>query len=303
LEQYSGNKERMAGRLYKFVELYSPDFPAVTTHENIDLLKIKIKSYDYSKIFNGDTFRNNCSLIGVSYLKTNFKSYWKSSYKGSPSPIEAWKNERIMRTMINFRIGNNIRRETFNFSLHQLVRGLSALRLTVSFFKPILAASIYKHFIGDHDSPAVFDPCCGFGGRMLGFKSLYPNGTYIGCEPNVETFIELQELSKNFSNIQIYNCKIEDFDVSLLPDNLDLTFTSIPYFDLETYSNPIEYKNFDEWRKTFLEKIKSLPNLVLNIPNSLLEYFPTRILEYDLLNNSSHFDTNNKYKTEKIIKL
>jgi len=303
LEQYTGNKQKMTSRLYKFIESYCPEFPTVTTHENIESLQEKIKLYDYTKIFDGNTFRNNCSLLGVSYLKANFKSYWKSSYKGSLSPIKAWESERIMRTMINFRIGNNRRRETFNFSLHQLVRGLSALRLTVSFFKPILAASIYKHFIGDHDNPTVFDPCCGFGGRMLGFKSLYPNGTYIGCEPNVETFNELQELSKNFTNVQIYNCKIEDFDVSLLPDNLDLTFTSIPYFDLETYSNPVEYESFDEWQKTFLDKIKSLPNLVLNIPNSLLEYFPTRILEYDLLNNSSHFDTNDKYKTEKIIKL
>lgn len=287
---------------YNFKRTFQPNFPNIPTSERIQTVIDKIRNYDFIPA-NDMTFNNNTSLTGVSYLKSNFKSYWKSSYKNKLSPVLGWNDEKIMQRLIKYRIGINESGEVFDFSIHQLVRGLSALRLTVSFFKPILAASIYKHFIGDHDSPAVFDPCCGFGGRMLGFKSLYPNGTYIGCEPNVETFNELQELSKNFSKIQIHNCKIEDFDVSLLPENLDLTFTSIPYFDLETYSNPVDYKNFDEWQATFLDKIKSLPNLVLNIPNSLRDCFTATAIEYFIQSNVAHFHKSKTTKTEFLLDL
>lgn len=301
--QFDGNLDRLVSRLYKFISLYQPTFPKIKTHENLNDVITKIRNYDYSSIFVNNSFKNNCSLLGGSYLKSKFNSYWASSFKGSKNAIEAWKDKNIMSKVIKYRIGGNNSHETFNFSLHQLVRGLSALRHTVSFFKPILAATIYKHFIGEKLNPVVFDPCCGFGGRLLGFKSLYPEGTYIGCEPNIETFNELMELSQNFTNVFLYNCKIEDFDLSLLPENLDLTFTSIPYYDLETYSNPVEYTDFEEWNNTFLTKIKKCPKLIVNIPESLQIYFENYQEEYNLINNTSHFNKTSKYKFEKILKI
>ena len=72
-----------------------------------------------------------------------------------------------MQEVIDYRIGLNNSDDIFDFSLHQLIRGLSARRITTSFFKPLLAASIYKHFIGNEVlNPVVFDPCCGFGGTF-----------------------------------------------------------------------------------------------------------------------------------------
>jgi hypothetical protein len=148
-----------------------------------------------------------------------------------------------MRRIIKYRIGINDSGEVFDFTYHQLIKGLSAARYTISFFKPVLAAAIYKEFIGDNNTPVVIDPCAGFGGRLLGFKSIYPNGKYIGIEPNKETYDELVKLSENFSNIELHNCEIEDYTGS---KNCDLTFTSIPYFDLEDYSNDIYYSSFNE---------------------------------------------------------
>lgn len=286
----------------KFVRTFQTEFPEIKTYELLETVIKKINKYKYKPVEN-NTFNNNTSNLGVAYLKSNFSSYWKSSYKNNLSPVEAWKDDKIMEKIIKYRIGLNKNNETFDFSLHQLVRGLSALRHTVSFFKPVLAASIYNHFIGKNQTPIVFDPCCGFGGRMLGFKSLYPDGTYIGCESNLETFEELQELSKNFTNVYLYNCKLEDFDLSSLPANLDLTFTSIPYFDLETYSNPIEYENFNHWKETFLTKLNLCPKLLVNIPTSLREYFNMNASEYFIQTNTSHFNKNQNKKLEFILDL
>ncbi len=302
LKLKSETKEKYWRIFLRFIRLFQNKFPEIETNESLPTIMSKISEYKFKQIEN-NTFNNNTINLGTSYLKSKFKSYWKSSYKNVKSPIDAWNDDKIMERIIKYRIGLNKNNEMFDFSLHQLVRGLSALRHTVSFFKPILAATIYKHFIGGKSNPIVFDPCCGFGGRLLGFKSLYPQGTYIGCEPNSETFNELIELSQNFTNVFLYNCKIEDFDLSLLPENLDLTFTSIPYYDLETYSNPVEYKDFEEWNNTFLTKIKKCPKLIVNIPNSLRNCFDLDVKEYIIQSNTSHFNKKENKKNEFLLDL
>lgn len=287
--------------LLRFIRQFQPEFPLIQSHEIISNISTSIKNYDIDAILADRTFNNNSSLIGVSHLKSMFKSYWKSSFKDSKSPIDAWQDDKIMEKVIKYRIGLNNSGEIFDFSIHQMIRGLSATRHTISFFKPVLAAAIYKHFIGDKENPTVFDPCCGFGGRLLGFKSLYPDGIYIGCEPNIETFNELVELSKNFTNVHLFNCKLEDFNLSLLPDIIDLTFTSIPYYDLETYSNPVEYSNFEHWKETFIQKLKSLPNLLVNIPVDLRDCFDQDCEEYFISSNTSHFNKLQNKKFEYLL--
>ena len=287
-------KRKCIPYLLKFLEEFQPNFPTIPNNENILDVTSKIFNWDVSNIkLDKFTFRQNCSTVGISYLKSNFISYWKSSYKGKKSPMNVWEDYNIMYKIIEYRIGLNKNKETFHFTLHQMIRGISAFKHTISFFKPILATAIYYEFLGDKETPIVLDPCAGFGARMLGFKSKYPAGKYIGIEPNLETFNELKKLAENFTDIELYNCKIECFN---LIEMVDLTFTSIPYYDIETYSNIIEYKNFDEWKNTFIAKIQSLPNLVVNLPVIYRNLFPGGI-EYKIVGNTIHF---NKTKTQKM---
>lgn len=287
--------------LSKFIREYQPEFPVVDTKETMELVIKSIRNYDLDSIINNkNEFRNNTSNVGVSYLKSKFKSYWKSSYKGKLNPVEAWKNEAIMRKVIKYRIGCNTSDEIFDFSLHQMVRGLSALRYTISFFKPIVAASIYKHFLGGVDNPTVFDPSSGFGGRLLGFKAIYPNGRYIGIEPNKETYDELKELAENFTNVELHNCRLEDFNSEI---EYDLAFTSIPYFDLETYSQSVEYSSFEQWTDSFIGALKKYDKLVVNVPLNFEGLFPNVKNTYHLVSNSNHFDKNSSEKRELIIQI
>lgn len=291
-------KRKCIPYLLKFLEAFQPEFPVIPNNENLLDITSKIFKCDVSNIKTDNfTFRQNCSTIGISYLKSNFNSYWKSSYKGRKSPIDVWKDYNIMSKIIEYRIGLNKNKETFHFTLHQMVRGISAFKHTISFFRPLLAAAIYYEFLADKENPIVLDPCAGFGGRLLGFKSKYPNGKYIGIEPNLETFNELKKLAENFTNIELYNCKIEDF---ILTEEVDLTFTSMPYYDIETYSNVVEYKNFEEWKNAFIEKLKSLPNLVINIPVIYRDLFPGGI-EYRIVGNTTHFNKTANQKFEYLL--
>ena len=283
--------------LLKFVRTFHPDFAYPDTIENLVDIQSKIKKFNYTVTDN--VFNNNTSNIGVSFLKSSFKSYWHSKYnKNQKTPVEVWHDDEFMKKVIEYRIGCNTSNEIFDFSLHQLLRGISAYRHTISFFKPIVAANIYKHFLGDIDAPIVIDPCAGFGGRLLGFKSMYPNGTYIGIEPNIDTFTELQELAKNFTNVELYNCKLEEYTGS---KECDLAFTSIPYFDTEIYSNHVRYDSIDSWQREFIGSLLTYNNLVVNMSPDIETLFPEPKGKMYLQNQTSHFNKNSKSKLEPIL--
>lgn len=293
--------------LLKFLRTFQPEFPYPSNNEDIEGVTSKIQQYDLSKIYDPSTryFSNGTSALGNAFLKSIFKSYWKSSFKENKSPVDAWRDDKIMQGVINYRIGLNNSGEIFDFSLHQIIRGLSAIRHTVSFFKPLLAAAIYTHYLGKNTSPIVFDPCCGFGGRLLGFKAKYPTGTYIGCEPNIETYNELLNLIFLFKweNVIIHNCKIEEFSDNIVPD---LIFTSIPYYDLETYSCPTIYPSFNQWKESFIFKIMSLSKLgptYINLSNDLAKILEWNNVDTWISSNRSHFDKSPGKKLEPIVKL
>lgn len=291
-----------------FIKTFQPTFPYHKPKDDIEKIKEIIFNYKkFDTIFNKQTkvFNNSAYTVGTTYLKAMFHSYWKSSFRGNKSPVQIWESEKDMTNIIKYRIGLNNSGEIYDFSLKNLVKGISAVRGSISFFKPIVAACIYREFLKDfsqYDAPKVFDPCCGFGGRMLGFKSSFPNGIYVGCEPNVETYNELLKLSKNFTNVTIYNCKVEE----LVLDNydFDLSFTSIPYFDLEEYSNVVEYNSLEHWKETFIKSLYKFPNLLLNIPKDLENCFENVLDKYYLKNSVSKHLTkkNEEEKYELILK-
>jgi hypothetical protein len=286
----------------KFIRTFVKEFPYPQSNESIQDIMDNIKNFDYGRFHDKElnVFNNNTSTVGVTYLKSIFKSFWGSSFKGNETPIEIWDNDNKMIKIIAYRIGLNNSGEIYDFSLRNLLKGMSAIRGTVSFFKPLVAAGIYKHYIGEKDNPVVFDPCCGFGGRLLGFKSVYPNGTYIGCEPNIKTYNELLLLSEGFTNIKVYNCKLEDLNHKI---EYDFGFTSIPYFDLEDYKNGVEYKSFDEWREKFITPLLSYENMVINMSNELCELLELNTyIDGYLSNSKTHFRKSDK-KSEVLIKL
>ena len=271
----------------------------------IDVIN-KISKYDLSTIYDPikKEFSNKGSTLGHNYLKYHFDSYWSSRFNKNKSPKEAWLDDKIMSEVIEYRIGCNDSNEIFDFSLQQMIRGLSARRITISFFKPLLAASIYKHYLGNKRNPIVLDPCCGFGARLLAFKSLYPDGTYVGCEPNIETYHELLQLVKdaNWRDVYINNCKFEDFI-----DNrtFDFVFTSIPYYDLEVYSNNTEYVSFDDWVNKFIKSFNRYgdKNCYINCPSELANTLNWTNVDNYVVSNTTHFNKTNNEKREVIIKL
>ena len=114
------------------------------------------------------------------------------------------------------------------------------------------------HTSGKHDSYSMFCPW-GQHCEHIGFYSVYPNGEYMGFEPNTETFNELKNLSKMiFKSPVLINGCFED-NIKWAYDNAKI-FTSIPYWDEEIYSeNHLNhYRNEEDWYYLFIKPLKKL---------------------------------------------
>ena len=132
----------------------------------------------------------------------------------------------------------------------------------VNEFPPYIAQQIFKRYMRDKDSFTVLDPCCGWGGRMIGCASI-PNTKYVGCEPCTKTYNGLLKLGAWLKTLQptfeyaIYNIPYEDFKTDGL---FDMALTSPPYYNTEHYTDEPtnsmnRYDTYDKWVEGFYKPL------------------------------------------------
>jgi len=139
----------------------------------------------------------------------------------------------------------------------------------VSNFNPVIARKIYERYV-PFDDAIIFDYSCGFGSRMLGALSSEYKYNYVGVEPYDELYQRLLVFRNwiastlcNESLTTIYNFGSEIFIPNLI-GKVDLSFSSPPYFNYETYTecetqSYIRYPEYDEWLENFVvETVKNI---------------------------------------------
>jgi hypothetical protein len=181
---------------------------------------------------------------GIRLCHHFFPNFWEIQNSRGLSFAQAWQDPEIMDRVRLWGLQGMsqlwlswIRRAVF----------LTAGLCNSSFYRPHLARQIV---ISTGISEGVlFDPCAGWGGRMLGTVSA--GWRYVACEPNSTTFDNLQRLVA-FLGIQdqvtLYNMPAEQFDIDGL-GGVDVVLTSPPYFNLERYSQAQDqcYNQWQDW--------------------------------------------------------
>ena len=130
---------------------------------------------------------------------------------------------------------------------------LSAFRLgtyIATQFKPIVAKCVYEMT----DAKRVLDTSCGWGDRLAGFFASNAE-EYYGCDPNPNTYMRYTEQIDRYNRllsrpkkVKIWNCGAEDLPYNELPD-IDVAFTSPPYFSTERYNEGGEKEENQSWKK------------------------------------------------------
>jgi hypothetical protein len=125
----------------------------------------------------------------------------------------------------------------------------------------IYPAIMTKTILNRYDCKSVFDPCIGWGGRMLGTTCL--GGHYTGCEPYTKTYTGLNKMIDDLNlhdNTEIYNSGVEEILDELDDKYFDACITSPPYYNLEVYTDEDtqsiqKYKSYEEWLNNFMKPI------------------------------------------------
>lgn len=240
------------------------------------------------------------SSAGSSCLKSRFRSYWHVT-KG---PADSCLDEAAMRAVLAYRLGLNdskpyeyqvngkkiVSNETFDITPKQIRRGCVVQRRAVSWFQPVLAAKIWSSILQSAVRPTVWDPSSGFGARMLGFAAMFPDGTYIGCEPAIMTHVDnsvlAEELMKHLSDFAATVTKSGSEKMILNSETCDAVFTSPPFFDREKYFDEPgqcwrDHSTLESWKDRYViptllnaeTALKSGGRLALHLPVNLVDLF------------------------------
>lgn len=192
--------------------------------------------------------------------------------RGKKTPIEALQNDEDMAWIINyvnskpkFYTGNEVS------NVESFFRNGGRLACKVANFPPREARDVYFRYFpnaltfnrGGQQQLRILDTSSGFGSRMSAV--LLSGHTYIGFDPNRELHNKLVECAKWYKDNGFINdeqhcrllCKGSEVFVPDLENTIDVSFTSPPYFNLETYSNDNSastqnYDNYQNWLVNFV---------------------------------------------------
>ena len=239
-----------AGTIERVFELYRSRNLVPIIYYTEDGIKSAISSFRKKSYNNIEGNRlglgNNAGQTLNRFIFTNMQTA-EPKGRGSNSLMDRFyddkKLKRAIRICFEFREGNKLIYPTAMRRSLELVTGEN-----VTNFKAQNARAIVEHLC-----PVmwgrVYDYSCGYGGRLLGISSSNMGYTYVGTDPNTETFDYLNYLDSFLnSDSEIVCSTSEDYQ----SEDIDLAFSSPPYFNLEKYSDEptqcmVNYTTLDEW--------------------------------------------------------
>ncbi len=231
------------------------------------------KYFESKKLIIEGIIHQTMHCLGTAW--TYFPHSWNIKCSGKKTPMEIFSSDKLFMKAISKRLkrggyvtDSGIRKEL------KTTTGAQG----VSNFRPSASRAIYDKYGGDG---IIYDPSCGFGGRLLGAMSSPKVIKYIGCEPSEKTFDGLEKMTRilnNDTNIKLIQKGSEEY---VLEQDVDLVFTSPPYFNTEIYSDEEtqscnKFPEYGEWLDGFLHKtilntvdhIKNGGYLIINIANT-----------------------------------
>lgn len=253
--------EQFINKKYSLRNLSDAEFDKL-----VPVLAEELESVDYAVYYQNDTlikdweklkeFKSNESSInsttrvGMKLLEHFNQNIWNVRGSKTPSFKDTWKKENLEKVIKWNRHSHStpymseIRRGLY------FCCGLSK----VTMYRPTLAKIICDYF----KPKIIFDPCAGWGGRMIG--SVASGCHYIGIEPVRETFDNLVRMASFLrigDKVTLINNSIENV---AWDTKVQLILTSPPYFDLEIYDNSElqsinKYPSYDLWSERFLRGI------------------------------------------------
>jgi SAM-dependent methyltransferase len=194
------------------------------------------------------------------------------------------KLQRAIKLCFDFREGENLVKPTALRRALELVTGEN-----VQNFKSLNARVIVENLCPTIWG-RVYDYSAGYGGRLLGITTSRMRYNYTGIDPNTETVTNLNYLNELIG--EATNNKgtvIQSVSEEYEPDDIDLAFSSPPYFNLEKYSDEptqcmVRYTTLDEWFEGYV--VPTVKNIHKGLNSDGI--FATNIADYKSYGNKEY---------------
>ena len=209
---------------------------------------------DWRVLCDAQTFKTGAQFKPGMKLCQHFcENFWTIQNDKGLSFAEVWKDPVVMSKVLNW--GKKGMSQLWLSWIRRAVY-LCAGLANSSYYRPHLSKQITMMTGKSHG--VLFDPCVGWGGRMLGTVA---NGwEYVGCEPNLETYhhllrmVDFLEINKSVS---LYPIPAERFSADVM---VDVVLTSPPYFNLECYSTDThqsynQFPTYEQWSAEWLQPL------------------------------------------------
>jgi hypothetical protein len=163
-----------------------------------------------------------------------------------------WQDSFIQEKLINNRC-KYLNKTAEELTVAEILRGfkISGIHYGYSHFSPLW----FKKFITDFNIKTVYDPCGGWGHRLLGtlgtnLQKYHYNDFDLRTVKGIEEIVKFTNLT---NKIEITNFKAEEF----IPNKqIDAIFTCPPYYNKETYNNR-EFKSIEDYSTWWSKVVKN----------------------------------------------
>lgn len=251
------------------------------SHEEYDAKKEldKLIAFDEKDINQNGALAQTMHSCG--FLWTFFPHWIDVATYNDKSLRDNWNDDAKLMSLMHktYRYCMKHQRQTWTTNRLRQNAKVYLSKQAPSNFRPTVSKYIYNRY---GNGGTVYDPCGGWGGRMLGFLASDCK-EYICCDPSSKTAQGLKQLAKTFSYVGKHIEVLEQGAETYTPQakSVDVVFTSPPYFDNEHYCNEptqsfVKFDTYEKWRDGFLREIitrgciglKDKGRLIINIANT-----------------------------------
>ena len=208
-------------------------------------------------------FSANYNIIADAFMN---RERMKCSYDRSPSPITMWEDQTDLKQILSpiWRLHPKCEMPLKN---NLYIEGVRVGAYFATQFKP----SVAKAFYDFTKSKKVLDTSSGWGDRMAGFFAskaeeyygMDPNGdlhqTYHSMAMQYNQWLGAENPKSEFGDnwfqvegkkkVKIYRSPAEDLPWDEIPDDIDIMFSSPPYFATERYAEGSKFENDQSWSR------------------------------------------------------
>lgn len=236
-------KDETVSRAFRYYRREGFPYPEIPSDSELGEALSAIRNYTSQEDF-------PLTSAGLSALSAYFPHRFESRNENSDfSAVGAfWDDERFRRALAY--LSNS---SSPSFTKGSVRGALTSLNRTPGQFPPGVAKELTRRFCPP--GGIVFDPCAGWGGRMVG--ALVAGARYYGLDAGARTANALGLLGTRVRDflglppetVSIFWGSIEEFNPP--QEAFDFAMTSPPYWTREQY-DVAENRTYEDWKETFL---------------------------------------------------